>query len=94
MKTLDAFDFSIIPGLNKPKILDLVRNEFIRLKENVVCLGGSGTSKTHIAIAIGLAAIEAGYRVRFIQAITLAQGASIGPAGIQTAQVFEVLACR
>lgn len=73
VKTLDAFDFSAIPGLPKPKVLDLARGEFIRAKENVVCLGGSGAGKTHIAIAIGLAAIEAGYRVRFIQAITLAQ---------------------
>jgi DNA replication protein DnaC len=73
VKTLDAFDFSQIPSLPKPKVLDLARGEFIRAKENVVCLGGSGTGKTHIAISIGLAAIEAGYRVRFIQTITLAQ---------------------
>lgn len=73
LKTLDSFDFSAIPVLPKPKVLDLARGEFIRAKENVVCLGGSGTGKTHIAIAIGLAAIEAGYRVRFVQAITLAQ---------------------
>lgn len=73
VKTLDAFDFSAIPGLPKPKVLDLAHGEFIRRKENVVCLGGSGTGKTHIATAVGLAAIEAGYRVRFIQAITLAQ---------------------
>ena len=73
VKTLDAFDFSAIPSLPKPKVLDLARGEFIRAKEDVVCLGGSGTGKTHIAIAIGLTAIAAGYRGRFIQAITLAQ---------------------
>ena len=73
VKTLDAFDFSQIPSLSKPKVLNLATGEFIRAKENVICLGGSGTGKTHIAIAVGLAAIEAGYRVRFIQAITLAQ---------------------
>jgi len=51
----------------------LGRAEFIAAKENVVCLGGSGTGKTHIATAIGLAAIYAGARVRFIGAISLAQ---------------------
>ena len=42
-------------------------------RENVVCLGASGTGKTHVARAIGLAAIYAGARVRFTTAITLAQ---------------------
>src|SRR5690606_27052884 len=42
-------------------------------KENVICLGPSGTGKTHIATALGMAAIEAGCRVRFIRAVTLAQ---------------------
>lgn len=73
VKTLDGFDFAAIPKLSKPKVLSLAQGEFIREKMNVVCLGPSGTGKTHAAVGIGIAAIAAGYRVRFINAVTLSQ---------------------
>jgi len=72
-KSFESFDFALQPSLEKARVLALGRAEFITAKENVVCLGGSGTGKTHIATAIGLAAIYAGARVRFIGAISLAQ---------------------
>lgn len=72
-KSLSEFDFSLIPELPKAKILHLAESQFVQGKENILCLGPSGTGKTHIATALGLAAIEAGYRVRFIRAVTLAQ---------------------
>ena len=72
-KSLEAFDFALQPSLEKGRLLALARGEFIAARENVVCLGGSGTGKTHVATAIGLAAIYAGARVRFTGAITLAQ---------------------
>jgi len=72
-KTLDMFDFNAIPNLPKAKVLSLSDGHFIRNRENVLCLGPSGTGKTHIAIALGLGAIAAGYRVRFIRTVTLAQ---------------------
>jgi DNA replication protein DnaC len=72
-KSFESFDFTLQPSLEKARVLALGRAEFIAARENVVCLGGSGTGKTHIATAIGLAAIYAGTRVRFIGAITLAQ---------------------
>lgn len=72
-KTLADFDFSLIPDLPRAKVLNLAESDFITAKENIICLGPSGTGKTHIATAIGLAAIEAGHRVRFIRAVTLAQ---------------------
>lgn len=73
MKTLSGFDFSVIPSLPKAKVLSLADGQFIRQKENVICLGPSGTGKSHIAIALGIAAIEAGFRVRFTRTVTLAQ---------------------
>ncbi len=73
VKTLESFNFTATPSLPKAKIVDLSRGDFIRAKENLLLIGNSGTGKTHIAIALGIAAIQAGYRVRFIQAITLAQ---------------------
>ena len=52
-------------------MLELARREFIDRKENVLALGNSGTGKTHIALARGLAACQKGYRVRFTTAASL-----------------------
>jgi DNA replication protein DnaC len=73
LKSFDTFDFSLVPSLDKGRVLDLGSGAFTAARENVVCLGASGTGKTHIAGAIGLAAIYSGARVRFVTAITLAQ---------------------
>jgi ABC-type taurine transport system ATPase subunit len=56
------------PNLSKTKVLSLSRGEFIRAKENVILLGNSGTSKTHLAITLALCACRVGYRVRFYTA--------------------------
>src|ERR1700675_1122697 len=68
VKSLDSFDFLAIPSLNKALVLELARSEFIDRKENVLALGNSGTGKTHIALALGLATCQKGYRVRFTTA--------------------------
>jgi DNA replication protein DnaC len=73
LKTLDSFDFLALPDLPKAKVLALADGAFIRNRENVICLGQPGTGKTHLAIAIGLEAVQAGFRVRFISAVSLAQ---------------------
>mgnify|MGYP000707664028 CR=1 FL=1 len=72
-KSLGEFQFELIPSLPKAKVLSLADGHFIARRENVICVGPSGTGKTHISTALGIAAIEAGYRVRFIRAVTLAQ---------------------
>ncbi len=71
VKSLDTFDFLAIPSLNKALVLDLARCEFIERKENILALGNSGTGKTHIALALGLAACQKGFRVRFTTAASL-----------------------
>ena len=70
-KSLDSFDFLAIPSLNKAMVLELARCEFLLRKENVLLLGNSGTGKTHIALALGLAACQRGHRVRFTTAAAL-----------------------
>ena len=72
-KTLESFDFAAIPQLPKTKVMGLAQGSFIRERQNVICLGNPGTGKTHISIGLGVRAIEEGYRVRFITAVTLAQ---------------------
>jgi len=71
IKTLDTFDFPAIPSLHKQLVLDLARCDYIDRRENVLALGNSGTGKTHIALALGLAACQKGYRVRFATAAAL-----------------------
>lgn len=72
-KGLGDFDFTVIPRLSKNEVLTLAQGEFIRVGHNVLCVGNSGTGKSHIAIALGLAAIEQGFTVRFINVMELTQ---------------------
>ncbi len=71
VKSLDSFDFLAIPSLNKALVLELARCEFLARKENLLLLGNSGTGKTHVALALGLAACQSGHRVRFTTAAAL-----------------------
>ena len=57
--------------MNKKLVVELARCEWIGRKENVLALGNSGTGKTHIALALGLAACQKGFRVRFTTAASL-----------------------
>jgi len=71
VKSLDSFQFLSIPALNKTLVLELARCEFLARRENVLLLGNSGTGKTHVALALGLAACQRGHRVRFTTAAAL-----------------------
>ncbi|MCP5088639.1 MAG: ATP-binding protein, partial [Rhodobacteraceae bacterium] len=71
VKSLDSFDFTVIPSLNKPLVMDLARSEYIDRRENIIALGPSGTGKTHVALGLGLAACQKGLKVRFITAASL-----------------------
>jgi len=70
-KSLDSFDFKVIPSLNKMLVMELARCEFVTRRENIIALGPSGTGKTHAALGIGLAACQKGMRVRFVTAAAL-----------------------
>jgi DNA replication protein DnaC len=71
VKDFDTFDFSALPQLSKPKVLELARCEWIEHKYNCCLVGTQGTGKTHIAIALGLAACRHGLRVCFWTAADL-----------------------
>jgi DNA replication protein DnaC len=78
VKTLEAFDFKYQPSIDEKQIRELGTCRFIENGDNVVLLGPPGVGKTHLAVALGLKAIAAGYRVLF--ASTTALIASLGKA--------------
>jgi DNA replication protein DnaC len=71
VKNFDTFDFTAIPSLNRMMVLELARCEYILRRENVIALGNSGTGKTHVALALGLAACQKGFTVAFTTAASL-----------------------
>lgn len=70
-KDFDTYDFTAVPSLSKPKVLELARGEWLEQHFNACFLGSPGTGKTHLAIALGLAACRLGKRVRFFSAASL-----------------------
>lgn len=70
-KTLDEFNFTSQPSVNKPLVLELARGEYLDKRENVLLVGASGTGKTHLATALGVAACNQGRKVRFFRVTEL-----------------------
>src|SRR5437588_3610367 len=71
LKSLDDFDFTAQPSLNRALIVELSRCEFIERRESVILLGGPGTGKTHVAIGLAAAACQRGKKVRFFRVTEL-----------------------
>src|SRR6266852_2566153 len=71
LKTLDTFDFTARPSVNKMLVTELARGEFIDKRENVLLVGNPGTGKSHLATALAVAACHKGYKVRFYRATEL-----------------------
>lgn len=65
IKTLESFDFSFQPSLDKNRILTLAQLDFIDRGEVVHLLGPPGTGKSHLAVALGVEAVKAGKSVYF-----------------------------
>jgi DNA replication protein DnaC len=64
-RTLDNFDFTFNPKMNRSLIFDLATGAFIARREDALFLGPGGSGKSHLAQAIGQAAILQGYRVLY-----------------------------
>lgn len=71
IKSLDQFNFTALPSLNKALVLDLAQGGYLDKRENLILLGNSGTGKTHLATALGLIACQQGRKVRFFTAAGL-----------------------
>jgi DNA replication protein DnaC len=68
LKTLEGFDFSYQPSLDPKRLKELAACRWVANGENLVFLGPPGVGKSHLAVALGLKAIEQGYRTLFMSA--------------------------
>jgi DNA replication protein DnaC len=66
LKTLEQFDFTFQPSIDRKVIRELAGLAFVERAENVIFLGPPGVGKTHLAIALGVKAAEAGHRILFL----------------------------
>ena len=73
VKALESYDWSFNPQVPKSLILDLATARFVREHGGVLLLGPPGTGKSHIAIALTVAAIQAGHTALYRSAFDLAQ---------------------
>lgn len=71
IKTLDEFDFSFQPSINERQVRELVTMRFLAHGENILLLGPPGVGKTHLAIALGMAAIAQRNHVYFLTMVDL-----------------------
>ena len=69
-KDIDDFDFAGTP-VNEALVRDLATGDFLAEQRNVVLIGGTGTGKSHLAIAIARACIRNGARGRFFNVVDL-----------------------
>jgi DNA replication protein DnaC len=71
VKTLEEFDFKFQPSIDQKLVRELATGRFIAGAENVLFFGPPGVGKTHLAIALGRAAVEAGHFALFVSATAL-----------------------
>lgn len=89
IKTLDDFDYAFAAGVKRSQIEELAGLGFIERQENVVLVGPSGVGKTHLAIALGYRAAQAGIKTRFTTAADLLMSLSVAHAQNQLKTVMH-----
>lgn len=89
-KTLEEFDLSVasVPQATFDYLANL---EWIRAAENVALIGPAGTGKTHLLLALGHAAVEAGHRVRYLTGAELVENLYRGLADNSVGRVIDTL---
>ena len=71
VKPLETFDFGYQPSIDQKQLQTLASCHYIEHGDNVIVLGPPGVGKTHLAVSLGLKAVESGYRVLFTTAANL-----------------------
>jgi DNA replication protein DnaC len=80
IKTLEDFDFKFQPSIDQKLVRELATGRFVAGAENVLLFGPPGVGKTHLAVALGRAVVEAGHSVLFVTATTLIAALTRGQA--------------
>jgi len=92
IKSLDQFDFTTLPSLNKAMVLDLAQGGYLDKRENLILMGNSGTGKTHLATALGLIACQQNRKVRFFTAAGLINQLTEAQASLRLSYLERTLA--
>lgn len=92
-KSLDNFDFTFNPKMNRSLIFDLATSSFIAKREDALFLGPGGTGKSHLAQAVGQAAIQQGYRVLYRETHVLLDDLAEAVADGRRKEFMELLTC-
>ena len=90
IKTLDEFDRSA-SSVTKPTLDYLASLEWVTAKENLCLVGPAGTGKSHLLVALGVAAVETGYRVRYYTAAELVETLYRGLADNSVGKTIDTL---
>jgi len=80
IKTLEDFDFKFQPSVDQKLVRELATGRFVANAENVLMFGPPSVGKTHLAVALGRAVVEAGHSVLFVTATTLIAALAKGQA--------------
>lgn len=92
-RDLATFDFQE-SAVSEPRLRTLASAEFTRTADNLIFVGGTGTGKSHLAIALGVAAIQAGKRVRFFNVVDLVnqleREKQLGQSGALARQLIQI----
>lgn len=91
LRTLDSFDFSFQTSVSAQTIRDLATLAFVEAHESLVLLGPPGVGKSHLAIGLGMEAINRGYRVLFLTVQDLVQELYATLADGSTAQKLKAI---
>src|SRR5450432_2857996 len=91
-KTLDHFDFNFNPKMNRSLVFDLATSTFITRREDALFLGPGGTGKSHLAQAIGQAAIQQGHRVLYRETHVLLEQLAAAAVDGTRKQYMELIA--
>jgi len=90
IKTLDEFDLTV-SSINKATFDYLASLEWITARENLCLVGPAGTGKSHLLVALGVAAVTAGHRVRYFTAAELVETLYRGLADNSVGRIIDTL---
>ena len=88
-KSLDEFDFSLRPRLSPAPVKELTNCQWVAEGRSILCVGRSGTGKTHVAKALGHAACLKGYSVLFVNTADMLDELHASLADSSWARVFR-----